>query len=152
MIHEFDGRYSFLSNMYLCAVEYEGITYPSAEHAYQASKTRKLGVRCQISAMAHPWQAKKFGGTVMIRAGWEKNRLDIMFQILEEKFRSPNLRSALMATYPEELVEGNYWGDTFWGVFGGKGQNHLGQILMRVRQQAIDDSELRERTRMSQEP
>ena len=36
-------------------------------------------------------------------------------------------------TNNEELIEGNTWNDTYWGVCNGRGQNHLGKILMKVR-------------------
>ena len=38
-----------------------------------------------------------------------------------------------MATRDRVLIEGNDWGDTFWGMTDGEGENHLGKILMRVR-------------------
>ena len=40
-----------------------------------------------------------------------------------------------MATGDAELVEGNTWNDTYWGVCNGVGHNHLGKILMQVRQE-----------------
>ena len=39
VINEFQGKYRFLSNFYPCDIVYEGIQYPSTEHAYQAAKT-----------------------------------------------------------------------------------------------------------------
>jgi predicted NAD-dependent protein-ADP-ribosyltransferase YbiA (DUF1768 family) len=39
----------------------------------------------------------------------------------------------LLATDDEELVEGNWWNDTFWGVCRGDGENNLGKIIMKVR-------------------
>ncbi len=32
-----------------------------------------------------------------------------------------------------EIVERNTWNDTFWGVCKGKGENHLGILLMEIR-------------------
>lgn len=49
------------------------------------------------------------------------------------KFAEPGLQAKLLETGNEELVEGNYWGDTFWGVCRGRGENHLGKLLMKVR-------------------
>ena len=43
------------------------------------------------------------------------------------------LRSRLITTGDALLVEGNTWGDTFWGQCDGVGENHLGRILMGVR-------------------
>ena len=56
-----------------------------------------------------------------------------MRSILEAKFAVPELRDALLATGDAELVEGNTWGDVYWGVCGGRGRNQLGRTLMRVR-------------------
>jgi hypothetical protein len=59
-----------------------------------------------------------------------------MESLVKEKFtRDTELGAKLVATGDEELVEGNYWGDTFWGVCRGVGQNHLGKILMKVREE-----------------
>ncbi len=44
-----------------------------------------------------------------------------------------DLREKLLATGDRKLVEGNTWGDTFWGVCRGNGKNHLGKILMKIR-------------------
>ena len=54
----------------------------------------------------------------------------------QSKFRGDiDLRSLLVATGDRELIEGNTWGDTFWGVDKntGQGENHLGRILMELR-------------------
>lgn len=58
-----------------------------------------------------------------------------MQDILEAKFdKELPLAEMLLATGDEELVEGNHWNDTFWGVYRGKGRNELGKILMRIRE------------------
>ena len=65
-------------------------------------------------------------------------RIDIMTALVTQKFnRHIDLRKKLLATGDEELIEGNWWGDTFWGVCRGKGDNHLGKILMEVRSKLI---------------
>ena len=43
------------------------------------------------------------------------------------------LGEKLKATGDGQIVEGNTWGDTFWGVCGGRGQNWLGRLLMERR-------------------
>ena len=57
-----------------------------------------------------------------------------MYVINFEKF-SCNfyLLHKLLTTGDAKIVEGNTWGDTFWGVCGGVGENHLGKVLMRIR-------------------
>ena len=56
-----------------------------------------------------------------------------MLSIVRAKFENAYLRRRLIATGDAELMEGNDWGDRFWGVCRGKGENRLGKILMKVR-------------------
>jgi predicted NAD-dependent protein-ADP-ribosyltransferase YbiA (DUF1768 family) len=59
-----------------------------------------------------------------------------MYQCVKDKFtRNQDLKEQLIATGNEELVEGNTWGDIYWGVSRGRGKNMLGKILMRVREE-----------------
>ena len=74
-----------------------------------------------------------------MRADWNDIKLDIMKRLNEQKFMIPDLRRKLCDTYPHDLIEGNTWGDTFWGVCDGKGSNHLGKILMAIRMQLMID-------------
>jgi predicted NAD-dependent protein-ADP-ribosyltransferase YbiA (DUF1768 family) len=57
-----------------------------------------------------------------------------MRDIVRAKFdQNEDLKIKLMATGAALLVEGNDWGDTFWGRCDGKGGNVLGSILMELR-------------------
>jgi hypothetical protein len=56
-----------------------------------------------------------------------------MLDILRIKFQNPRMRDALIGTNGVKLIEENEWNDTFWGVCNGRGQNHLGKLLMQVR-------------------
>lgn len=136
-ITSFSGKYKFLSNFYLCKVEYEGITYPSSEHAFQAAKTLVPELRKAIAKLDTPGQAKRAGRMLYLRPFWEETKLEIMEQIVRIKFQQDSLADLLIDTWDQILVEGNNWGDTYWGAVakGGKfqGQNHLGKILMKVR-------------------
>ncbi len=44
-----------------------------------------------------------------------------------------DLGEQLLATGDAELIEGNTWNDTEWGICNGIGDNKLGKILMRIR-------------------
>lgn len=77
-----------------------------------------------------------------MRADWDdarNYRLVVMEQLLREKFsdKNPELKQKLIDTYDAELIEGNTWNDTFWGVCGGIGKNHLGKLLMKIRRDLI---------------
>lgn len=124
---------TFLSNMYPCEISLDGI-WPSAEAAYQGAKAIDPEVREQFRHM-NPYEAKKYGRKIAMRTDF--NRLEVMERILRAKFTIPELRQKLMDT-KGDLVEHNTWGDTFWGVCG-TGSNHLGKILMKIRQELWDN-------------
>jgi ribA/ribD-fused uncharacterized protein len=130
----FSGKYRFLSNFYPCNVEFEGRTYPSTENAYQAAKTPDVYTRNEFVAMSAS-QAKKFGRRIRIRSDWESVKVGIMLDLLRKKFARGAIRDQLIATGDAELIEGNHWGDRFWGVCNGVGENMLGKLLMQVREE-----------------
>lgn len=132
-ITNFSGLYAFLSNFYPANVRYQGINYPSTEHAYQAAKTLDVVERFKISKLHKPSRAKMVGQTVKCRADWEAIKVEVMREILFIKFEDVDFNQALLQTGDVLLVEGNTWGDTFWGVCDGVGWNHLGMLLMEVR-------------------
>lgn len=133
MINNFSGEYAFLSNFFPHGIKYDGLEYPTSEHAFQAAKTLDIGERRKIAAAGTPAMAKRMGRKVKLRPGWEGIKVEEMRKILRLKFADPDLYNRLCQTGHEPLVEGNYWGDTFWGVCGGKGKNWLGKLLMEIR-------------------
>ncbi len=133
VIDSFRGDNSFLSNFYKCAVVFEGVTYPSVEHAFQAAKNPDTGYREGVAAVASPVMAKRMGRRTALRPDWEEVKDGIMYELLLPKFSDPGLRDKLIATGDADLIEGNNHGDRYWGVCGGVGQNRLGKLLMRVR-------------------
>lgn len=133
-IERFTGDYDFLSNFYPCRIIINEHWYTTAEHAFQAQKATSEGERNWVATAPTPGGAKQRGKKVRLRDDWNKVRLDVMYQVVEAKFRqNPDLANRLIATKFEELVEGNTWNDKFWGVCNDKGENHLGKILMKVR-------------------
>jgi ribA/ribD-fused uncharacterized protein len=140
----FRGEYRFLSNFFPCEVfadwHYSDkvgsfrVSCPSVEHAYQAMKADKREDFEMICAPQSPGQAKRLGRTVRARPGWEADRVWRMEHLLQQKFaRNSPLGKKLLATGDADLVEGNAWGDVYWGVCRGQGENHLGKILMKIR-------------------
>lgn len=133
-ITSFKDDYAFLSNFFTASVTYEGVDYPTVEHAFQAAKTLDLEERDRIAKSPTPGKAKRLGQKVTLRSDWDKLRVSVMEELVRQKFQKPSLRLRLLATEDVELVEGNLWGDVFWGVSNGQGRNELGKILMRVRE------------------
>lgn len=134
MISSFRDEYFFLSNFYPVEIKLDGIVYPNAETAFQAQKALDVEERRKFSMLKNPIQAKRLGRKVKLRDDWEEVKLDIMTEVVSQKFlQHPHLIEMLLQTGDEELVEGNKWGDRFWGVCKDKGENHLGKILMKIR-------------------
>jgi ribA/ribD-fused uncharacterized protein len=144
-IRRFTKQYVFLSNFYKMPeprLEYEGLVYPTVEHAFQAAKTHDPLDRAMIRNASFARDAKKLGRHVPLRLDWETVKQDIMLQLLRIKFDPktfPTLAQRLTDTAPQQLVEGNTWGDTEWGVDlrTSKGENHLGKLLMQVRDELL---------------
>lgn len=128
----FKGKYRWLSNFVDCPIMYEGVLYPSTENAYQAAKTLDLEARKQFETLT-AFDAKKAGKTVPIRPDWEAYKLLVMFKALRQKFTQEPFRTKLLNTGDAYIEETNYWGDTFWGVCNGVGENYLGKIIMELR-------------------
>lgn len=138
-VASFRGEYGFLSNMHDCSVEYKGIKYGNSEAAYQAQRCARAEDTERFYELSGI-EAKKLAKNVQTRSDWNKVKAGIMQEIVEAKFRqNPALGERLMKTAGKELVEGNKWYDTYWGVYNGRGQNMLGEILMKVRSQLIKE-------------
>ena len=133
-IVSFTGYYAYLSNFSQAPVELDGLIYPTVEHAYQAAKTPSVILRKAIRAAPTPAAAKRTGRSLPLRPDWDQVRIPIMDQLLRQKFAPcQNAAGLLLATGNRELVEGNTWGDRFWGVCSGVGENNLGKLLMAIR-------------------
>jgi ribA/ribD-fused uncharacterized protein len=141
-VKAFTGRLAFCSNFYRSPIPAipSGPVLPTVEHAYVYNKTLVESERTDIVNLtiggAGPGVIKRHGRRVTLREDWDTIRLDVMHRLLVAKFtRHPELADRLLATGTEELVEHNDWGDRYWGVSRGSGYNHLGRLLMLVREQ-----------------
>lgn len=133
-IDKFDGEFSFLSNFYESPVKYKGNTFGSAEAAFQAQKCQDTSLIKSFCGLS-PSESKRKGRHVTLRKDWEKVKDGIMYDIVLSKFsQNETLKHKLLSTGSEELLEGNRWKDTYWGVCNGVGENKLGHILMEVRE------------------
>ena len=152
IIDKFDGRWRFLSNFHPCKVERDGIVYPSNEHFYVAMKintpqwikdpvtkqTRLYEIddaREYVSRVSTPGKVKQVGRALDVRKDWDDIKYNVMLYGVRQKFQDEVLKQMLLDTEDAELIEGNWWGDIYWGICNGIGQNNLGKILMQVRKE-----------------
>lgn len=141
-ITSFRGEYAYLSNFFTTMVPYENAFYPSAEHAYQAAKTKDLALRKMIRDCGKASEAKHLGKTLPLRPAWELIKFKVMKRIVKAKFAT-NYKLAVWLAWTEgrELVEGNDHGDRIWGSVWNalraewEGDNRLGKILVEVREE-----------------
>lgn len=132
-IDDFRGAYRFLSNFYDAPVTYLGVTYANNEAAFQAQKCTDNTVKAMFANL-NPSEAKRLGRNVQLRPDWETVKYDIMYEVCKAKFeQNDDLREMLLDTGDAYLEEGNTWNDRCWGTCRGVGENHLGKILMRIR-------------------
>lgn len=144
------GRYvhSFLSNFYPARVRFDGDSYESVEHAYQAAKFLDPRARERIAVTPSPGAAKRAAVHMRrnVRADWRDVNLAVMKSLVIQKFALyDEFRARLVETGARELVEANTWGDDFFGKVWAPdrqrwiGENHLGRILMEVRSLMLRD-------------
>ena len=139
MIHTFTTKeHRWLSNMVHCKIILKGRVFPSVEHAYVSEKRGDDEWRdfCAESGLTAK-QIKKEGQKQVLRSDWDDVKLLVMEECLRQKFKHEPFRTNLLNTGNENIQEGNYWGDTFWGVDlkqnPNVGENHLGRLLMKIR-------------------
>lgn len=143
-IEEFSGDHFFLSNFFPVDILWDGKSWPTSEHIYQAMKSTDPVEQEKIRLLATPGQAKRAGKKIKcLRADWDIVKFDIMEKIVRAKFiQNPLIKDMLLDTEDTFLEEGNWWGDRIWGISpkgSGIGQNALGEILMKVRDSLRDE-------------
>lgn len=141
-ITSFKNEYEFLSNFFRCPFKLylpNGVEAYTVEHLFQAAKTDDLNWQRQIANAATPGMAKRLGRQVPLRKDWESIKIAVMQDLLQQKFMYEQpMKQMLIATRGHKLIEGNNWDDKFWGMVrqpDGEwvGQNHLGRLLMKIR-------------------
>lgn len=83
-ITAFTGEYYFLSNYCACPITIDGLTYRSAEAAFQAAKCNAPIDRAAFCTVP-PNVAKAIGRKIKLRDGWEKERDGIMADVIHRQ-------------------------------------------------------------------
>ena len=143
----FSSEGCFLSNFYVCNVLYRGEKYNCLEQGYQATKAIICGDNEALRIiMGTDDQVlmKRTGKRISTNEEWETNKMRVMEDLLFCKFRqNQRIYFLLLNTRQLYLIESTL--DTFWGsgcMIGTialeegcwTGQNHLGKMLMYVRE------------------
>ena len=139
----FKGNYFFMSTFYPCDVEVKLndkiYIYPNVEAAFQCRKNIAVADKFLL---LKGLEAKKLGEQIKITdPNWNMNQLYAMGEALHSKFKNFGLFFQLKLIR-EPIINENYWGDTFWGVCKGKGNNILGKMLMNIRDNDNDYKQL----------
>jgi ribA/ribD-fused uncharacterized protein len=128
------------SNLYQRPIEFEGLVYPTSEHAYQAGKASKPAVRDWILSAPTPALAAMAAHGLYVWdvvPDWAQIKFDRMRRVLRAKFdQHPDLQDLLLATGEARLVEAGTVSNAvnrLWGEVDGKGENMLGVMLMELR-------------------
>ena len=135
-IYGFKNEYRWLSNFYKLQepIDLYGCVFYYTENLYQAFKCNKADDFILMASLT-PGEAKRFGKRVELNPDFEANKLSIMKQILDIKFRQEYFKRRLLATGNCLIFEENSWKDFFWGCHNGIGENHLGKIIMEIRKE-----------------
>ncbi len=133
--------YGCFSNFSPHGIDLQGIHWATVEHYYQAQKfveTTDAALIPVIHAVQTPEQAAALGRdrTRQVRSDWEQVKTEVMREAVLKKFLThPDIQAILIST-GDQLIMENSPTDYFWGCGRDKtGNNHLGKILMSVRQE-----------------
>jgi hypothetical protein len=143
MINKFKDEYSWLSNFAHCQVSVNGAVYPSVEHAYQSAKNNDHSWKRYCQTETDPAKVKKESRKVSLVPGWDSYKVQIMKDLINQKFEQQPYKNALINTGDLYIQEGNTWGDTFWGVDlrSDRGKNILGKLIMDKRTELLSRTE-----------
>lgn len=132
-IKGFFGEYRFLSNFHVAPILWMGLGFTSTEAAYHASKCSNIDA-AKVFQNYSPVESKKYSKLINVPKNWHDVKFNIMAQLVFQKFLiHPELRQLLLDTGDKYLEETNNWGDVYFGVCDGIGENKLGIILMATR-------------------
>jgi len=129
--------YDEFSNFSPHPIKVKGKTWPTSEHYFQAQKFAGTEYEEEIRRAKSPMMAARLGRSRKepLRKDWESAKETIMREVLHSKFtQHPALRSLLLSTGDETIVE-HTENDNYWGDGGdGSGRNRLGILLMELRE------------------
>jgi len=141
----YEQDFYVLSNFSAFNLQWEGLTFPTSEHAYHWEKFAfgeldppggHWDAATEILHAPSAHEAFKIAERKkhLRRADWDQLKVGVMHRILRAKAdQHEYVRRKLLATGDRALIE-NSWRDDFWGWGPNRdGKNMLGTLWMRVR-------------------
>jgi len=138
----YEREYYVFSNFSSFQVKWKGRTWPTSEHAYQASHffdtAPKLVEEIYKAKSAHEAFKIAKANADKVPPNWEEIKVGIMEEIIRHKLQqNPYVMHKLIQTGDRQIVEDSpkddYWG---WGP-NKDGRNELGKIWMKLRKEII---------------
>ena len=135
-IKGFFGPYRWLSNFADCKIVLNDLEFPSTENAYQAAKFLAAGDFAvpHLLTKCSAKEAKAMGAKAPLVSDWNEFKIVIMTEVIDQKFNQSPYKELLLSTGNCYIEETNTWNDTFWGVCNGRGENNLGKLIMKKRE------------------
>ena len=148
---ETDDEFSGLSNMadgFPLLVN--GTRIPTSEHLYQCLKfPNNPETQREVLSHENPMTLKMVTRTklnkTLIRPDWKDIELDVMYFCLKVKmvWNWVKFGDLLRSTRSREIFDVSSRKDLYWGVMitddGYVGENHLGKLLMKLRDELMED-------------
>ena len=134
----YEQEHYYLSNFSAFNLIWNGHTYPTSEHAYQAAKfaLHRTDIAACIFLAPSAHEAFKIAERYKAERhpSWDERKVRTMRAILLAKAEQHEyVRRKLLETGDRELIE-NSWRDDYWGWGPSRdGQNMLGKLWMEVR-------------------
>ena len=147
--NEVFGGLSNMSGEYPISVN--GVRILTSEHFYQALKFPnhpeiQKAILNKPSPIACKWIANKKEYRSLVQPGWKEVQLEVMEFCLRTKFvwHWVKFGNLLRATAGKTIFEISSKGNRYWGVTacddGFVGENHLGRLLMKLRDELLGES------------
>ena len=134
----FIGQHQALDNFAAFSVEWNGILWPTLEHAYQAAKFEDNSIIQRIQKARSPYEAKSIVRekelASKVSPDWNSRKVATMKALMQCKVSQHSLiKEILLGTQKARLVENSPF-DSFWGIGpDGDGKNMIGLLWMEIR-------------------
>jgi len=118
-------------------VEYKGVLYTTAEHAYHSQRYEDPIIVEEIKGARSAYLAWKISQKYKAQQieGFDENKLSVMEQIFRAKLdQHEDVKRALVES-GDSIILKNHQLDYFWGTGAdGTGRNEMGKLWMKLRE------------------